>query len=1185
MTTAPHASAGLPASCDLPAPADLPVPVDLPAFDVTGPLPSGTTVLEASAGTGKTWTLAALCARYVADGVALLPQMLLVTFGRAATAELADRVRGRLVEAERALGDPAAARTSSDPLLAHLAREDGEVTLRRERLAAAVRSFDAAAVETTHGFCAQVLAGLGVAGDVDRASVLVEDTSDLVREVTDDLYVRKYAADGAGPPVLGVGEARAAARSAVADTTARLLEPGGAATSDPDAPWRVRVALARAARAEVDRRKRVRRLLDYDDLLVRLKAALEDPVLGPEAVARLRARFDVVLVDEFQDTDPVQWDVLRAAFVGSATVVLVGDPKQAIYGFRGGDVVTYLRAARSAGRTATLGTDFRADADYVDALSAVLRGLPLGDDRIVVREVAAAQARRRLGRPDGPAPVLRLRQVLRAGAPLNRSGLLAAAEARRRVHADVGEAVVALLDDAEPLRLPEQPERPVEPGDVAVLVRTNAQADAVLRALGERGVPAVLSGSTSVFATPAAREWLTLLRALRSPSRPGLVRAAALTPLLGWTPEQLAAAGEPEVDRLAQRLADLARLHEERGVAALLEVLGAQDRLVERLLRVAGGERLLTDVRHVVEVLHAAQTAEGLGPRALLAWLAARVADASVDAAVERSRRLDSDAAAVQVVTVHRSKGLEFPVVLVPFAWDRYVRPSSSHTEPLRLHDPQGRRLLDVSGLDAPGRDERYAEHLAAEAGEDLRLLYVALTRAQCRAVLWWVPSGNATQAAASRVLLRSDPDGPAPDVVAPPADPAVTAALRRWEQRAPGLVEVQPVPPPGVPRRWQPAPRPPAALEVAPFSRDVDTTWRRTSYTALTAAAHASAVDAAGVGSEAEVTGTDDEDAPAGPGTADVVDGAPSVEAADAADLPGDDGAAVLFGPDPAEVPSPLAHLPGGRTFGTLVHAVLEEVDTAAPDLDAELRARCEEAVGRRLAPGFTGGDLAAALSPVLRTPLGPLADGRAYADVLPADRLVELAFELPLRGGDSTAGVAGRGLVLGDLAALLREHVPARDPLAGYADALEGPDLADQPMRGYLTGSLDVVLRVRAGDGPPRHLVVDWKTNRLGSAGVLGVAPYAPPLLVDAMTRAHYPVQALLYAAALHRFLRWRQPGYAPDVHLGGVLYLFVRGMAGPRTPRVAGVPHGVFSWRPPASLVVALSDLLDRPGGRAA
>ncbi|MGV1010022.1 MAG: PD-(D/E)XK nuclease family protein [Dermatophilaceae bacterium] len=203
--------------------------------------------------------------------------------------------------------------------------------------------------------------------------------------------------------------------------------------------------------------------------------------------------------------------------------------------------------------------------------------------------------------------------------------------------------------------------------------------------------------------------------------------------------------------------------------------------------------------------------------------------------------------------------------------------------------------------------------------------------------------------------------------------------------------------------------------------------------------------------------------------------------------------------------------------------------------------------------------------------TPLGPLADA-TLRQVPRRDRMTELGFELPLGGGDAAPG-AGRGRLLRDVAALWRQHVPAGDPLRAYADTLDHPAY-ERVLRGYLSGSLDLVMRVGG-----RYLVADYKTTWQGElAAPLPVEAYAPARLGAAMVRSSYPLQALLYAVALHRFLRWRVAGYRFEQHVGGVLYLYVRGMAGPATPLVEGRPCGVFSWQPTAGLVDAVSDLLD-------
>jgi exodeoxyribonuclease V beta subunit len=267
----------------------------------------------------------------------------------------------------------------------------------------------------------------------------------------------------------------------------------------------------------------------------------------------------------------------------------------------------------------------------------------------------------------------------------------------------------------------------------------------------------------------------------------------------------------------------------------------------------------------------------------------------------------------------------------------------------------------------------------------------------------------------------------------------------------------------------------------------------------------------------------------------------------------------------------SPLAAAPVGVDFGTFVHTVLEATDFAAPDLDAELAERVAAALARRaLDLGGEPDRVVQGLRAAILTPLGPVVEGLRLRDIARADRLDELEFELPLAGGDTPSG----RLTLDAIAVALRQHLSADDPMAAYAARLEDPALRSQ-VRGFLTGSIDLVARI--GCPPtPRFAVVDYKTNWLGPAGEpLTLAHYRPDVLAEEMSRAHYGLQALLYTVALHRYLRWRLPGYAPDRHLTGVLYLFVRGMAGEPDA-------GVFAWRPPGSLVEALSDVLDGSPG---
>lgn len=1091
-------------------------------FDLLGPLPAerSTTVLEASAGTGKTFALAGLVTRYLADGAASLDQMLLITFGRAASQELRERVRCQIVDAVRAFADPST--VGDNQLVAYLLDGTGDQrAVRRQRLRDALAGFDAATIATTHQFCQLVLRSLGVAGDTAASVTLLERLDDLVTEIVDDLYLAHFGQER-DDPALHYSEALRLAREVVNNPSTQLRPRD----PDPDSRAAVCLRFANDVLAELDTRKRRLGVLGYDDLLTRLADALATD--GSPARLRMHRRWPIVMVDEFQDTDPVQWQVIDRAFSGRSTVILIGDPKQAIYAFRGGDIVTYLRAAQTAGERKTLDTNWRSDSALVARLQVVLRGAQLGDPAIVVNDVGAHHRGHRLAGAPRNDP-FRLRVVSRK--TLGRRGIqnLPIDELREHIGADLAADIRALLAagatfDGEPLQA----------RDIAVIVERHRDAHACFKALCDAGVPAVYTGNTDVFTSEAAEDWLCLLEAFDQPHRPGMVRAAAATMFFGETAQTLAAGGDALTDRIAKTLREWAGHARERGVAAIFEaaqLLGMRD----RVLGWRGGERHMTDLAHVTQLLQEVAHREHYGLPALRDWLRRQRDERG--GAPERNRRLDSDAAAVQIMTVFVSKGLQYPIVYLPFAFNRNTQDS----DVVLFHDEDGTRCLHVGGKDSP--DFKTVERLGRkeDASDDSRLTYVALTRAQAQVVAWWSPAYFEPNGGLSRLLRGRRPGDPVvPDRCEPAkvSDDDALARLREWEAAGGPVIEDSVVAPaPSLP----PAPVP-RHLDSRHFHRAIDTTWRRTSYSGLIRVAQAS-----GVSSEPDVAGLDDE----------------------VGDIPLSSKAA---GPD---VPSPMADLPAGATFGSLVHAVLETADPFAADLTAEL----EEHIREHCAwwpVAATPEELAAAMVPMHDTPLGPLAGGLTLRHIGLSDRLRELDFELPLAGGDRPS--AGSEARLADLAPLLREHLPSDDPLVSYADRLTDRALGDQSLRGYLTGSIDAVLRIPDGAGH-RFVVVDYKTNLLGDPErPLTAADYDRPRMAEAMLHSDYPLQALLYCAVLHRFLRWRIRDYDPDRHLGGVLYLFVRGMCGADTPVRYGHPCGVFSWRPPPSLITALSDLLD-------
>jgi exodeoxyribonuclease V beta subunit len=641
-----------------------------------------------------------------------------------------------------------------------------------------------------------------------------------------------------------------------------------------------------------------------------------------------------------------------------------------------------------------------------------------------------------------------------------------------------------------------------------------------------------------VFVTAAAEEWRRFLLAVERPDRPDMVRLAATTLLVGMTPVEVAALDDADVLDLQHQAKAWREMLHTGGVPALLERLGRERDLAGRVLATPEGERTMTDLVHIAEELHTVWRRGRTG--SLVGWLETTMAEARIRAGKNleepesRQRRLETDAAAVEVQTVHGAKGLEYPVVLVPYAWDVGGYPPDIPV----FHEPKPaggaqtpkRRLADVAGPRGPDFDDHCAAAMAEDAAEESRLLYVAMTRARHRLVVWWVEK-NDDSAATLLSRMVSGPGRSPEDLVAASGGTIAHTMLRRLPD------ERRHVPPPGSA----------ASLATARFERSLDHLWRRASFTSLSPAHPlAAAVDT----SEHRVR--DDE--------------TPLEESADESD---GDAVAPAAPPVPA-IGLPMAELPRGARFGTLVHDVFEHADLAGGDQEGEVRRVLAAAPPWTVADldidGLVEGIVAAA-----ETPLGPDPTDVRLIDLASGSVLDEMTFELPVR-------TDGPPLTLGDLGSVILEHLPSWDPFRRFAtDLVTG---LQRPFRGYLTGAIDVTAAVPGPDGV-RYVVMDYKSNALPALGEAATAhDYGPAPLAEAMIDGNYVLQATLYQVALHRYLQWRLAGYDPHRHLGGAMYLFIRGMAGPDTPVVDGERCGVARWRPPPDRVVARSALFREP-----
>ncbi len=1147
--------------------------------------------VEASAGTGKTYTLAGLATRYIAEAGVPPSELLIVTFTRAATGELRGRVRERMVEAAAFLEEAPLAPDTDDVLLRRLAGCDRAAVL--DRLQRGITEFDAATITTIHGFATQVRQTLGATAGIDPDVRLVDDSKEVVDEVCADvLAAASVQASGAGtlPDLAGLRAATALA----AGQSDLVLEPrriDQGASADP-------VLLARLVEQSlhmVDERRRFRGSVSFDDVLVQLRDTLRGPGAA-SVVEALRSRFTVALIDEFQDTDRVQWEIFSTLFgvAGSATtLVLVGDPKQAIYRFRGADIDAYRGAVRRQGtERRSLAVNWRSDGALLTALEALFDGSTFGADDIdfVPVEPSPANRERRLAtRTNRPLPALVVRLAIGSGIDRNDKGTHVLTEpAGHAIDCDLADYVRSLLEAAV-LPAPKEGDDPprVRPSDIAVLVRTRDEGSAVQAALRREGIPAVVATSGNVLESPSAVQLRYLLDAMGRPSDARAVRTYALSWFVGCTADQVAAASDDELVPLQEQLADWAALLAGHAVADVLVRVWADSGVVARVLGAPDGDRNLTDLDHLAELLHAGAPHGMAGVPGLLAVLDAEPeVDADADAEDNvAARRIESEADAVQIMTIWKAKGLEFPIVCVPTLW----RLGNTKRDALVYTDPvSGDRTCDLTkGAAWPDKEAAKLRKKLAdqeEAGERLRLAYVALTRAQHQTVVWWANAPSSSKTALAHLLFaRSDGtidhDAFTRPTVPIPSDADIEDALSPLVARAPDAIHVVPIDDTPLPSTtWEdPAARPqPEHLELATFDGELDHSVQRWSFSSMTQQTSASfdPYDPSLADGGAHDEQDDEERTPPGGDAApDLVTAVTDSTAAQVSTIPG---------PGPTPGPGRLAALPAGTAFGTMVHAVLEKVDFTSATLEEDLRDALDQELSWRaldLTPAHV--DTVApedgvrltveGLSDAVRTPLGSLFAGHRLADLVAGERLNELSFDMRL-------GQAGPPATVEDIGRLVASHLDATDPLASWAAALADGAIRAE-LAGYLTGSIDLVARVRDPAGGERFVVADYKTNQLTPRGA---APHAddfgPASLTEAMTEHHYPLQALLYAVALHRYLRWRQPGYRPELHLGGASYLFVRGMTGPEVATTDGAPHGIFNWALPPQLVIDVSDLLD-------
>lgn len=1203
---------------------------------------SGTCLIEAGAGTGKTYTITTLVLRLILQKALLPEQILIVTFTTAATAELRDRVRRRLKEAKNALQGRSSGDTVLDRLLEHVGSRD----IALDRLEDALSNFDRMPIFTIHGFCQRILNEMAFETGSSFDAELMTDATSIIQALTDDFWRKtwhksppelmalafkamKNPDELAGyylrhaipdlkilpdnpklPPVscdvfrerctetrrlwqeyrndvmallytpsLKANIFGSLDRPASCDTFgnkreekirswARLIDrwaPSSApafplpeklvyftqtkldasvkkGTRGPqhiffqacDHLWEEAHRMTQAMHEwliglrarfflfmaqELNRYKHEKKVLFFDDLLLMVRDALRRDRHG-HLKRMLRARYRAALIDEFQDTDHVQYDIFASLFGGGENLMfMIGDPKQAIYSFRGADIFTYLHAARNTERRYTLTKNWRSTADLVQSVNTLFSQSPrpfvwadisfqpaiAAVDKAPKTEIADTSIPMTIWYLDNPNP------------PKNRASLNKQT-ASEKICDSLAQEVLRLVGHA-----PADLNR-VACKDVAVLVRTNRQARMVKKSFAAANIPAVVYNAGSVFHRPEALDLQRVLEAVADPVDEKKLRTALTTRFFGRQGDELDFNEVPPKwwEETVDRFLEYRESWIDGGFIRMFRRLVVQERVAARLLAGQSGERYFTNILHLSELLHQVSVERGMGLGELVQWLTLQRHQDN-DTADAHQIRLESDDNAVTILTIHKSKGLEFPVVFCPFIWEGLGRMAA----PALFHDAGhvGRRVLDIGSAEIDQNLDRMKEERMAE---ELRLLYVAVTRAQARCYLVWgrLPSAeysafaylmhfhheNSTNAtfgeqlqSMARTFLACD-------------NHAHRRAIGDIAQRSHGTITVVDMPEKTMPPTMHTTPRVPLDGPRV-FSRQRMPVWKIASFSSLLHHRH----------DDAEIR--DDrlglEDTPS-------------------------ERYQVVKTDDVSPSIGNIGRFEASARAGLFFHELFEKIDFTAGVSDHWSML----AEDRMLDYGFDlrwKDTIVDMVHKVVDTPLERNPDKPFSLNQVPIDDcLHELEFHLPLCAVNATS--------LGQAFDACRQPV-FEGNLPGLMDQLDF-----KLSGGYLKGYIDLVFRF-----DDRYFIVDWKSNLLGNT----FADYHQSKLAEVMQADFYFLQYHIYTLALDQYLRSFLPNYSYERDFGGVFYLFLRGMGAP-----SDATAGVFFDRPAPELLWNLQRALVAP-----
>jgi len=1180
----------------------------------------GSRLIEASAGTGKTFTIAGLYVRLLLGHEIEKPlsceQILVVTFTNAATGELRDRIRRKIQLAYRRF----IGLETDDALIESLYRltPESERHLALKRLDLALKSLDEASIFTIHGFCQRILADMAFESSLLFESEFTLDDSEFLHHAVRDFWreqcyplpgylaeiIQKKFADPDAlskqlRPLLGASQASAQPvpqafnklqdtltqsltrlkliwpreRDAIeallhalplsgvrfgkkADAYPKLavmldamdnwckyssslppikvmeslslselkLNKGGEVPTPEQAPVLDHIerlcALIKdfipsflfCARNGISARfaqqKSERNLLTPDDLLITLEQALrptseDDKSQAISLANTIAQRFPVALIDEFQDTDPLQFAIFNRIYQQPAvdavnsvnegasgksstnlSLLMIGDPKQAIYAFRGADIHTYIQAREQTSEHYNLDTNYRSSRNMILAVNALFENR---DDAFISEAIPFESVQ-----PSSFADTKVLLEKSSASSALKIKLLsedpekgLNKTTARKRLAEDAASEIARLLTESQNGECTIS-DKPLKAKDIAVLVRDRNEAAVIKESLSNRQIGAVFLSRDSVFNTLEGREMALVLHALATPKDERALRSALATSLLGYNALAIHGFNQDEMVRqtLLEQFDGLHHNWLRRGVMPALLNLANETKLIERLLQSEDGERRLTDFRHLAELLQQKAT-ELDGISALVNWYEQALIENHANE--EAQLRLESEQNLVQIVTIHKSKGLEYPVCFIPFV--SLARDNRRKPAPMLYHE-NNQLVWDIEQS-----DEGWERHKRENLAEDLRLLYVAMTRPVYQCYLYIANHSRFTKKAGITSQLHETGIGYLLGIEDKACEfSLIETCAKRLMSEAISVCEMaDDVSSLVLEKRADEQ----ELLAPKVLKRRHYTPWRVGSYSGLVK----------DLPHERVQPGADDE----------------------------------TF-PELEEIKDELDPMPSRFTFerganaGSFMHLVLELIDftQAENGLTEQLPIAMERyGIDESWLDVLTHWYL-----DLLDAPL--MADGSLKLGQLTNNqKLVEMEFYLPITS-----------LKADKLNVLLQEY--------GYSAGLNFESL-----KGMLKGFIDLTFEHQG-----QFYIADYKSNHLGD----DFTHYGLDVMGGAIRSHRYDLQYIIYTLALHRYLSLRMPDYNYDLHIGGSYYLFLRGMS------VDAPMSGVFYDKPPKALIESIDALFD-------